>query len=331
MQGLKRGSRLVALLCLVVGVAESDRLLGAEVAVDPAVKPYQSVSGLSGNLSSVGSDTLNNLMTFWAEEFQKLYPNVKFQIRGEGSNTAPPALVEGTAQLGPMSRAMKDQEIEAFEKKYGYKPTRVSVAIDCLAVYVNKDNPIKGLTLPQVDCIFSQTRKSGFAEIKTWGQVGLTGSWARLPISIYGRNSASGTYVFFKEHVMQKGDFKDTVKEQPGSAGVVRSVAADKAGIGYSGIGYRTPDVRAIALAKDAKSPLVEPTFDNAMAGKYPLGRALYIYVNKKPNEPLPPHIGEFLKFVLSKEGQEIVIKDGFGPLPAKSVANERKLLETSP
>jgi phosphate transport system substrate-binding protein len=309
-------------------IAFTTNLRGADAEVDAKVKAYEKVSGISGNLNSVGSDTLNNLMTYWAEGFQKEYPNVKVQTKGEGSATAPPALTEGTAQLGPMSRVMKDTELEAFEKKHGFKPTRISVALDCLAVFVHRDNPIKGLTLQQVDGIFSQTRKSGNAAITKWGQVGLTGPWKDLPISLYGRNSVSGTYAYFKEHALLKGDFKDTVKEQPGSAAVVNGVANDKGAIGYSGIGYKTSDVRAIPLAKKADSPLVEPTFENALAGKYPLGRALYIYVAKKPNEPLPPHVREFLKFVLSKEGQKIVVKDGFGPLPIKLIEEQLKALE---
>jgi phosphate transport system substrate-binding protein len=298
------------------------------IAADESVKPYAKVPGVAGNLSSVGSDTLNNLMTFWAESFGKLYPNVKIQIEGKGSATAPPALSEGTAQLGPMSRKMKAEEEEAFEKTHGYKPTRFDVALDCLAVYVHKDCPIKGLTLAQLDCIFSKTRKSGFADVATWGDLGLTDTWATLPISLYGRNSASGTYAFFKEHVLLKGDYKDTVKEQPGSAAVVNGVAKDRAGIGYSGIGYKTSEVRAIPLAKTADDPLAEPSFENALNGSYPLGRTLYIYVAKKPGEPLPPLVKEFLKFVLSQEGQEIVVKDGYGPLPAKLIAKQLEMLQ---
>lgn len=294
--------------------------------VDSAIKPYEKVSDLSGNLNSVGSDTLNNLMTYWSEAYMKAYPNVKLQVEGKGSATAPPALTNGTAQFGPMSRAMEDKEIDAFEKAKGFKPTRVTVAIDCLAVWVNKDNPVTALSMQQLDCIFSQTRKSGFREIKTWGGTGLTGSWVNLPISLYGRNSASGTYKFFKDHVLLKGDFKDSVKEQPGTAAVVNGVAGDKGGIGYGGIGYTTADVRAVPLAKGDNAP-VEPTFDNALNGKYPLARALYIYVAKKPGEPMPPNVKEFLKFVLSKEGQEIVVKDGFGALPAKQVEEQLKLL----
>ena len=301
---------------------------GAAPQGNAAATPYRQVSGISGNLNSVGSDTLNNLMTYWAESFRKLYPTVNIQVEGKGSATAPPALARGTAQLGPMSRAMKPEEEEAFEKRHGFKPTRVSVALDCLAVFVHKDNPIPSLTMDQVDGIFSKTRKSGSEHLVTWGDAGLTGDWKPLPISLYGRNSASGTYAFFKEHALLKGDYKDTVKEQPGSAAVLNGVANDRAGIGYSGIGYVTSEVRAVPLAKKIGAQAAAPTFDNALSGKYPLGRALYVYVAKKPNEPLSPLVREFLKFVLSPQGQEVVIKDGYGPLPASAIAKQLKALE---
>jgi phosphate transport system substrate-binding protein len=330
-QTLSNSGRIAVVLGMAAGMIA---LMGgshsscATEAVNSSVKHYEKVSGVDGSLNSIGSDTLNNLMTYWAEAFSKLYPNVKIQVEGKGSATAPPALIAGTAQLGPMSRKMKPEEEDAFEKQHGFKPTRVSVALDCLAVYVHKDNPIKGLTLDQVDGIFSKTHKRGSPDISLWEQVGLTGDWASMPISIYGRNSASGTYAYFKEHTLLKGDYKDTVKEQPGSAAVVNGIAADRAGIGYSGIGYRTSEVRAIPLAKDAKSPLVEPTFANALKGAYPLGRTLYIYVAKKPGEPMPKLVEEFLRFVLSDEGQQIVVKDGYGPLPAKIVEKQLELLQ---
>ncbi|MBN2713035.1 MAG: phosphate ABC transporter substrate-binding protein [Planctomycetes bacterium] len=316
---MKHVCKFICVAALVIGAAGVSAVAG-DVKVDPKIESYQKVSGVAGNLNSVGSDTLNNLMTYWAEAFRKIYPNVKIQIEGKGSSTAPPALIEGTSQLGPMSRKMKSKETDAFEKKFGFAPTNFGVAIDCVAVYVNKDNPIKGLNLEQVDAIFSKTRKHGAAaNIETWGQAGVDGALADKPISIYGRNSASGTYAFFKEKAMEKGDYKDEVKEQPGSASVVNGVAKDPAGIGYSGIGYKTSEVKVVPLAKEG-TDYAEASFENAMNGTYPLGRTLYIYVGKKPNEALPKLVNEFLKFVLSKEGQEIVIKDGYGPLPAKTV-----------
>lgn len=311
---------LITTTALLVATAS---LTSAEtLKVDKAIKNYKPVSGVSGNLNSIGSDTLNNLMTMWAEGFRKKYPNVNIQIEGKGSSTAPPALVAGTAQLGPMSREMKNSEIEAFERKYGYKPTKIAVAIDTIAVYVNKDNPVKSLSIDQVDAIFSKNRKRGYtSNITTWGQLGVTGKMAAQPISVYGRNSASGTYGFFKEHALNKGDFKDTVKEQPGSASVVQGITRDKNGIGYSGIGYKTSGVKALALSEKTGMQAYEATYQNALSNKYPLSRFLYVYVAKAPGKPLPKLTDEFLKFILSKEGQEIVIKDGYLPLTAKIAA----------
>jgi phosphate transport system substrate-binding protein len=293
---------------------------GAVQTVDAGIPDYQKASGIAGNLSSVGSDTLANLMTLWAEEFNREYPNVNIQIQAAGSSTAPPALTEGTSNLGPMSREMKDDELEAFEDKYGYKPTAIPVAIDALAVMVNKDNPIKGLTIPQVDAIFSSTRKCGAeSDIETWGDAGVA-AWGAKSIQLYGRNSVSGTYGYFKEHALCKGDFKSNVNEQPGSASVVQSVTSSTNGIGYSGMGYSTSGIRMVPLAKKAGEPFAEATPENAIKGTYPLTRYLYIYVNKKPNQPLAPLENEFIKMVLSKTGQQVVIKDGYIPLPAKVV-----------
>jgi phosphate transport system substrate-binding protein len=287
----------------------------AAVEVDPGLERYTPVSGISGNLNSIGSDTLNNLMTYWAEGFKEMYPNVNIQIEGKGSSTAPPALISGTAQLGPMSRPMKPQEIDEFEKKYGYRPMELRVAIDALAVFVHKDNPIEGLTMQQVDAVFSSTRKRGGAAAGTWGDLGLTGEWASKPLSLYGRNSASGTYGFFKEHALKNGDYKPTVKEQPGSSAVVQGIASDLNGIGYSGIGYLTSGVRALPIAGD-DGKLYAPDYANALKLKYPITRFLYVYVNKKPGEELDPLVKEFIRYVLSYQGQEVVVKDGYFPLP---------------
>ncbi len=311
MKPMQRGAMIALALAFVAGAVS-----GQQIQLDPAFKPYQKVSGISGNLSSIGSDTLNNLMTLWAEGFQKQYPNVRIQIEGKGSSTAPPALISGTAQLGPMSRSMKANEIDQFEKKYGYKPTEIKVALDALAVYVNKDNPIQELTVAQVDGIFSKTRRCGGANANTWGQAGVKdGAWGSKPISLYGRNSASGTYGFFKDNGLCGGDYRDTVKEQPGSASVVQGVTEDLAGIGYSGIGYRTSGVKPVRLAKKAGDKAYGTSQEEVNSGSYPLSRFLFVYVNKAPNGQPDPLVRELIKYVCSKEGQEVVVKDGYLPL----------------
>jgi phosphate transport system substrate-binding protein len=313
---------------LSAGMVLSGTLL-AQAKVDESLPVYEKTSGVAGNLSSVGSDTLANLMTLWAEEFKRVYPNVNIQIQAAGSSTAPPALTEGTSNLGPMSRLMKDKEVEAFEKRHGYKPTPVAVAIDALAVFVHKDNPIEGLTVEQTDAIFSSTRTCGGDEdIVNWGQLGLSGAWATRRIQLYGRNSVSGTYGYFKQHALCKGDFKNSVNEQPGSASVVQSVSASLNGIGYSGIGYTTSSVRAVPLSRSADKPFVDATPANAINGTYPLARFLYVYVNKEPGKELDPLTRQFLKMVLSRQGQEVVVKDGYIPLPAAVSEREMKKFE---
>ncbi|MEE4244591.1 MAG: phosphate ABC transporter substrate-binding protein PstS family protein [Kangiellaceae bacterium] len=319
---LKLNKSALLLICFFTAFAvecSSDRL-------DPNLPHYRKVPGISGNLSSVGSDTLANLMTFWGEDFKRLYPNVNLQIQAAGSSTAPPALIEGTANLGPMSREMKSRELASFEQKYGYKPMAIPVAIDALAIYVNKDNPISGLTMAQVDAIFSLTRKcSNTKQISNWQQLGIEGLG---DIQLYGRNSVSGTYGYFKGSALCQGDFKSSVNEQPGSAAVVQAISKSRNGIGYSGIGYKTSGVRSVPLAKDDEGEFVEATAANALDRSFPLSRYLYLYVNKHPNKPLPPLEREFVKMILSASGQENVIKDGYVPLPSGKVEQLLQLIE---
>ena len=305
----------LAVLALGTGIG----LSAAPVKVDSSIPSYSPASGVSGNLNSVGSDTLNNLMTFWAEGFRKAYPNVKIQIEGKGSSTAPPALIAGSAQIAPMSREMKNTEIDAFEKKYGYKPTQIRVALDALSVFVQKDNAVDQLTLAEIDGIFSKTRRGGGKNINNWSQVG----GSKNPISLYGRNSASGTYGFFKDNALFKGDYKNEVKEQPGSASVVQGVSRDSNGIGYSGMGYKTSGVKALKIAAKAGGDYVEASAEGVYSGKYPLKRYLYLYINKNPNKEADPLVAEFVKYVLSKEGQGVTIKDGFLPLTAETASAE--------
>lgn len=298
-----------ALIAVASSVATADQL-------HPKLPVYTPVSGISGNLNSIGSDTLNNLMTLWAEGFEAIYPNVKIQIEGKGSSTAPPALIEGTAQLGPMSREMKGSEIDAFEKRFGYKPTAVGTAIDALAIFVNLDNPTKSISMKEIDSVFSSTYRKGGSAIEQWSDLDLKGPLADRQISLYGRNSASGTYGFFKKVALGGGDFSADVKEQPGSSSVVQSIGSDLAGIGYSGIGYMTSGVKAIQIDE------IEPTLENCLDGSYPLARQLLVYVNRDPREPMDKLTYEFIRFVLSRQGQAVVAKDGYYPLPAPIAAS---------
>ena len=327
---LRRGTYLMATRAVVWAIGVTTAVLLVALSADAAQKEkdaapvkvdvrrpeYKGTTGVSGKIKSIGSDTMNNEMTLWAEGFAKFYPNVQAAIEGKGSTTAPPALLEGTAQFGPMSREMNGKEIDDFKKRFGYAPTALPSSIDMLAVYVHKDNPIKGLTFQQMDAIFSKTRKGGYkTNVKTWGDLGLDGEWKDKPIALYGRNAASGTYDFFKEHVLGNGDYKDEVKEQTGSSKVVQGVAGDKYGIGYSGIGYKTADVRVVPLAKGAGSDFVPAEPDKAHAGEYPLARTLFVYVNYKPGAELDPLRREFIRYIYSKQGQADVLKAGYLPI----------------
>ena len=319
--------KLLSNILGLTAIVMSHPLLAASV--DPDISKYERTSGIAGNISSVGSDTLANLMTLWAEEFKRLYPNVNVQIQAAGSSTAPPALSEGTSNFGPMSRKMKDKELESFEKQYGYAPLAIPVAIDALAVYVHKDNPVKGMSIEDVDAIFSQNRKCGANHnIDSWGDMGLEGDWKNRKVQIYGRNSVSGTYGYFKKRALCKGDFKNNVNEQPGSASVVQSVSTSLNGIGYSGIGYKTSSVRAVPLSKKVGGKYVDATPENAINNSYPLGRYLYVYVNKRPNNPLPPLEREFVKMIASQQGQEVVVKDGYIPLPKKVIDKILRIIQ---
>lgn len=290
---------------------------------------YQRVQGISGTLSSAGSDTLANLMTLWATGFKREYPNVNIQIQAAGSSTAPPALTEQTASIGPMSREMKDNELQTFESRFGYKPTAIPVALDSLAVYVHRDNPIIGLTIGQLDAIFSATfRCSGNIAAMNWGDLGIKGFWETQKIQLFGRNSVSGTYGYFKEVALCGGDFKSTVNEQPGSGSVVQAISNSVNGIGYSGIGYRTSGVKAVPIALTDNAPFIEANSVNSMTGAYPLARYLLVYINKAPGVPLPPLEREFIRYALSTNGQASVLKDGYIPLPESVIRATLENLE---
>ncbi len=295
--------------------------------VDPQLPAYGPVPVGAAQIKSVGSDTMGELMRGWASGFKKLNPNVEIDIDSRGSGTAPAALLDAASQLGPMSRPMRSDEYGPFEKKYGYHPASFPVAVDALAAYVNKDNPIECLTIEQLDQIFSKTHLySGGKNIATWGEAGLTGDWAAHPISLFGRNSASGTYDTFVDAVLRHGEFKDELKEQPGSAEVVKMVAGDKYAIGYSRIGYLTAGVRTVPLAA-IPGECYDTSPPSTYSGKYPLSRYLYIYLNKAPAKPLDPPTLEFVKYILSSDGQKETIRSGFYPITNETRTRALKAL----
>lgn len=288
----------------------------------PAMAIGQSM--LSGNLSSAGSDTMVNLMALWASNFSQSNPNVNVQLQAAGSSSAPTALAAGAAQLGPMSRPMKAAEIAAFEQHYGYPPLAVPVALDALVVLVHQDNPLREISFNQLDSIYSSTLRCGDSTpITQWKALGLGGEWKSRAISLYGRNSASGTYGYFKQQVLCNGDFSPRVNELPGSASVVQAVAGSLNSIGYASIGFRASGVHMLAV-RQFGGPAIEPTAENIVQGRYPLVRHLYIYVNKAPGKPLSPLTAAFMDSVLSAQGQKLVSQDGYMPLSAADIAQAR-------
>lgn len=310
----------------------------------PGIPKYTPVKNLSGQLSSVGADTMESLMKLWIEGFTRIYPDVHFTMEAKASGTAAPALIAGTAQLGPVAREMLPGEEDAFKEKYGYPPTPIAVAggsyrtpgfTHAIAFFVNKENPIEKLSFQQLDAIFSMTRRGGYAqEITTWGQLGLKGAWADAPIHLYGLKRPNGIAHFLQIRILDGGEYKDgiheytTVGSLPALDAIAQEVGKDRLGIGYCGFSSLTPDVKAVALAKSSAGPYYAGTFDEVVSQEYPLSRFIYIYVNRAPDKPYKPLVGEFLKFALSNQGQQAVVNQGvFLPLPAKILSRERAKL----
>lgn len=307
------------ILAMVGAIALGGLLAAGPVKIDPKIPAYKPEQTVTGDLRTAGSDTLSNVVGTWAQQFNKVHPGVRIQIEAKGSSTGPTALLEAQAQFAAMSRAMKSKESDAFVKKFGYDPTQLRVAIDCLAVFVHKDCPLDEISMPQLRRVYSVD--SGDV---TWGELGVANAaWRDRPVSLYGRNSASGTYAFFKEVALGGADYKSTVKEAPGSAGVIQSIASDKLGMGYSGIGFRTPDVKVLRVSFDDGEVGVEPSQEAANYGEYPLARNLYIYLNYDRNAGLDPMRAEFVKLIYSRDGQESVVKDGFFPVSSKVAAED--------
>jgi len=345
---LTRATSVLALVCLATLSLQAQHKAYHETnhaSMPSGVPAYTPVDGISGPLASVGADTMESLMKLWIDSFTKLYPGIHFTMEAKASGTAGPALTAGTAQLGPVAREMLPAEEEAFKRKYGYEPLPIVVAggsyrtpgsTHAIAFFVNKANPIGKLSFEQLDAIFSTTRKRGYKEdIKTWGQLGLTGEWANAPIHLYGLIRPNGIAHFLQLRILQGGEYKEGIHEYTtvGSLAaldaIVQEIGQDRFGIGYSGFSSLTPDVKAVSLAEKEGGPYYAGTFEEVVSQKYPLSRFVYIYVNKTPGKPLEPAVREFLKFALSNQGQEAVVKQGiFLPLPSQLLAAQRAKLD---
>jgi phosphate transport system substrate-binding protein len=284
--------------------------------------PYSPEVPVSGELKSVGSDSMEPLMALWGQDFRKFHPRITTAFICKGSATAPRALIDGSAIMGQMSREMTSQEIEAFQAKYGYAPTRIPVAVDALVIYVNANNPVRHLTMEEIDAIFSTTRKGGAKkDISRWGDLGLGGDWAQRDIQLYGRDENSGTRAFFREHILLKGDFKPSLKAYMDQFAVVEAPGVDGGGIGYGPLQYSNQMVKGVPVAAFRSDRYVEPTLANIQNATYPLTRFLFIYVNKAPGRALDPAVREFLRFALSREGQADVASFGAIGIPADLAA----------
>lgn len=295
----------------------------ARPVVDPKIGDYVHAGDVSGSVRAVGSSTLSNLLNRWVQDFRLLYPQVQVEVVGGGSGIAMPALLEGKSDLAPMSRPMNRDEIAVFEKKFGYPPTRVTVALDAIAVYVHKDNPIERITLAQLDGIFSISRRRGGPEVRRWGQLGAAGEWQDLPITIKSPASTHGMHGLFRELVLNGGGYRLDLRAEPVSTSIVQGVGAERGAIGFASYFYATRRTKILPVAANEGGPFIAPTQADAASGRYPLTRFLAIYVNKKPGEPVAGASRALLAFICSRQGQEVVARDGNYPLSAEAAARE--------
>lgn len=337
---------VVATLTLA-GVAIAEHAgIQAKKAIEPELAAYMPLKNLSGRLTIAGSDTMQPVLKRLGSDFKLQYPDVKIAVEGIGSSAAIHEFVIGTSSqrrgdkggrsghdgasqtsILASSRELKPSELRAFSSRYGYEPMMFPIAMDAVAIYVNAQNPIRGLTVDQADAIFSTTRKRGLPQdIRQWSQLGLEEGWGGQPIHLYGRDKNSGTHDFFVDTVLNAGALKSEVNEHSGSASEILAIARDPLGMGYAGVGFHGSMVKVVPLAGQGEKSFVEPNVESVTNGTYPLGRSLYLYVNQAPNSKFDPIVHEFLKFVNSRQGQESVVNAKAYPLPI-SIVNQNVAL----
>jgi phosphate transport system substrate-binding protein len=340
---------VVVIGILALGSAQAQSPLVRPV-VDGGIPSYVAKANLSGAIAVAGSDTMQPMVARIASSFKQSQPDVKIAVQGGGSDAALSAFVQGIAasrrgdgnvrghlssndvDLLASSRPLTAEERRDFQSRHGYEPVEIPIALDTVAIYVNRDNPVQGLTMEQLDAIFGKTRKRGMAEdITTWGQVGLPAAWAQQPIHLYGRDKRSGTRHVFVQEVLLGGDMKPTVREEPGPAMEILDISRDATGIGYAGIGFQASTVRIVPLAIRSGQSFVFPAAQTAADGSYPLARTLYLYAKKGPKADIDPPVMEFLRFINSREGQDIVAKTGYFPLSGGQILKNLYALTGAP
>ena len=339
---------LVGLVAIGVSAQVEQRQFQKETfqaKLDPALSAYHPSTKLSGSLKMVGPDVMVNLMKLWVGKFEEVNPDVKVAIESVAPGASIAGLTDGSAQLAPAARELFPAETAPFEQKYGYQPYAIRAGVgsyrtpgktSALAFFVNKENPIENLSMAQLDAIYSSTRRRGYKnDITTWGQLGVKGEWADKPIVAYEVKRPNGQSAFLGERVLANGEYKDGIRALPPSGAgnvfkeIVERITADRYAIGYATFADATPGVKPLGLSETEGGPYFKGTFDEVASMKYPLSRFIYIFVNRPPGKPLDRLLREFLNFVLSREGQDALVKEGFFlPLSAEFVRNERTKLE---
>ena len=323
---------------LIVALAASTLLLGQGVVqhapkLDPGLPAYAPVVGVNTVIESVGADSLTDVMEEWKTGFKALQPQAQFRVVNGLSTTAVKALMEGTAPMIHMARELTLAEHQAFEKKFGYAPTKLVVCYDAFIVFVNAGNPIKDIGLDQLDAAYSVSRKAGYrsdSAVDTWGDLGVRGDYTKRPIHPYMRAEGTASRSAINELVLLKGQYKATVRDQVDWPSIAEAVMTDANGLGIATLSNWLSRNKTLAVVPLQAKEAVAPTQENVVSGKYPLSRTYYFYVNRAPGKPLAPAISEFLNYVLSRQGQTAVTQASLYPLPAEIAQLYRKRLRAN-
>ncbi|MDR3684336.1 MAG: substrate-binding domain-containing protein [Geothrix sp.] len=299
--------------------------------VDPAIPTYVSSGSLTGTIESIGADSLADVWDEWQQAFRAQHPGVQFKVVQTLSKTALDALMAGTVPLIHMAREMTIPEYQAFEKKWGYPPTKVLICFDAFIVFVNSSNPIKEIGMDQLDAVLSTTRAAGYPkDIETWGDLGGRGDWAKRPIHVYFRAEGTASWSVVKDLVLQKGTFKPKIIDKPDYPSIADAVLTDANGLAIGTLATWYSRNRTLAVIPLQGRDALMPTQENVTSGRYPMSKGFFLYVNHAPGKALPPVLAEFLNFALSREGQQAVAQSSLYPLPADLAAMNRRRLRSN-